>query len=54
MKVMLVNSSPKQDGCTATALGIVASHVWYGIQFLRGLCADHAPCEYIGKDHART
>ena len=22
MKVMLVNSSPKQDGCTATALGI--------------------------------
>ena len=36
----------------ATALGIVASHVWYGIQFFRGLCAGKAPCEYIGKDHA--
>ena len=34
------------------ASGIVASHVWYGVQFLRGLCADRAPCEYIGKDHA--
>lgn len=36
------------------ASGIVASHVWYGVQFLRGLCADRAPCEYIGRDHALT
>ncbi len=35
-----------------TALGIVLSHVWYGLQFLRGLCAAKAPCEYIGADHA--
>ena len=31
--------------------GIVASHAWYGVQFLRGLCAGRAPCEFIGKDH---
>ena len=35
-----------------TELGVVLSHVWYGIQFLRGLCASKAPCEFIGKDHA--
>ena len=32
--------------------GVVSSHVWYGVQFFRGLCARKAPCEYIGKDHA--
>ena len=36
-----------------TALGVVASHVCYGIQFVRGLCAKKAPCEFIGKDHAQ-
>jgi len=36
----------------ATWLGIAASHLWYGWQFLRGLCAGKAPCEFIGKDHA--
>ena len=36
----------------ATELGVFLSHVWYGIQFLRGLCASRAPCEFIGKDHA--
>ena len=36
-----------------TALGVFASHVWYGIRFIQGLCARKAPCEYIGKDHAQ-
>ena len=35
-----------------TATGVVASHIWYGIRFLQGLCAKRAPCEFIGKDHA--
>ena len=34
-----------------TALGVVASHLTYGVQFVRGLCASKAPCEFIGKDH---
>ena len=34
-----------------TGLGIFASHVWYGVEFVRGLCASKAPCEYIGRDH---
>ena len=36
-----------------TAAGVGASHVWYGIRFIQGLCAKKAPCEYIGKDHAQ-
>ncbi len=35
-----------------TELGVFLSHVWYGVQFMRGLCAHRAPCEFIGKDHA--
>ncbi len=35
-----------------TEIGVFLSHVWYGIQFMRGLCAAKAPCEFIGKDHA--
>ena len=35
-----------------TEIGVCLSHVWYGIQFLRGLFAHRAPCEFIGKDHA--
>ena len=35
-----------------TASGVFATHVWYGLRFVRGLCANKAPCEYIGKDHA--
>ncbi|MBE6396919.1 MAG: glycosyltransferase [Lentisphaerae bacterium] len=35
-----------------TELGVFLSHVWYGVQFLRGLLAHKAPCEFIGKDHA--
>ena len=32
--------------------GVFLSHVWYGVQFLRGLLAHKAPCEFIGADHA--
>ena len=35
-----------------TAVGVFASHVVYGVQFLRGLIASRAPCEFIGSDHA--
>lgn len=35
-----------------TALGIVISHLIYGVRFVQGLCARKAPCEFIGKDHA--
>ena len=35
-----------------TAAGVFATHVWYGLRFVQGLCAKKAPCEYIGKDHA--
>lgn len=35
-----------------TWLGVVASHLWYGVRFVQGLCARRAPCEYIGRDHA--
>ena len=34
-----------------TWLGVVTSHIWYGIRFVCGLCAAKAPCEYIGRDH---
>ena len=35
-----------------TAAGVVASHFTYGVQFIRGLAASRAPCEFIGGDHA--
>ena len=35
-----------------TALGVLASHLCYGVQFVRGLLAAKAPCEFIGRDHA--
>lgn len=34
-----------------TAAGVVASHLTYGVTFLRGLLARQAPCEFIGADH---
>ena len=34
------------------ALGVVASHITYGVRFAQGLVARKAPCEFIGKDHA--
>ncbi|MGN0846905.1 MAG: glycosyltransferase [Kiritimatiellia bacterium] len=36
-----------------TWLGVIASHLCYGLRFVQGLCARKAPCEYIGADHAR-
>jgi len=36
-----------------TAAGVVLTHIWYGVQFVRGLCASRAPCEFIGKDRAK-
>ncbi len=50
--VALTTFSMKPHHWIVTFFGVVASHVWYGIQFIRGLCAKKAPCEYIGKDHA--
>ncbi len=35
-----------------SAVGVFCSHVWYGVRFIQGLCAERAPCEFIGKDHA--
>ena len=34
-----------------TWAGVFLSHLWYGIQFARGICARRAPCEFIGRDH---
>ena len=51
--VALTTFSLKPHHWLLTAAGVVASHVWYGIRFIQGLCAKKAPCEYIGKDHAR-
>ena len=50
--VALTTVSLKPHHWLLTALGVVASHVWYGIRFIQGLMARRAPCEYIGKDHA--
>ena len=33
--------------------GVFISHIVYGAEFLYGLLARRAPCEFIGKDHAR-
>ena len=51
--VALTSFSFKPHHWLLTAAGVVASHVWYGIRFIQGLCAKKAPCEYIGKDHAQ-
>ena len=50
--VVITSFSLKPHYWVLTALGVVSSHVWYGIRFMQGLCAKKAPCEYIGKDHA--
>lgn len=36
-----------------TALGVLATHICYGVRFMQGLCAYAAPCEFIGKDKAK-
>ena len=37
-----------------TACGVLATHVTYGIRFMGGLLARRAPCEFIGRDHAKA
>ena len=51
--VVVTTFSLKPHVWLLTGLGVIASHVWYGVCFFRGLCAGKAPCEYIGKDHAQ-
>ena len=36
-----------------TAIGVAASHIVYGVRLIQGLSAKKAPCEFIGKDHAK-
>jgi len=50
--VLLTSFSFKPHHWILTAVGVVLSHIWYGVRFIQGLCAAKAPCEYIGKDHA--
>ena len=50
--VVITTFSIRPHHWLLTAMGVVSSHVWYGIRFIQGLCAKKAPCEYIGKDHA--
>jgi len=50
--VAITTFSLKPHRWLVTAAGVISSHVWYGIQFFRGISAKKAPCEYIGKDHA--
>ena len=52
--VALTSFSFKPHHWLLTAAGVVASHVWYGVRFIQGLCAKKAPCEFIGKDHAQS
>ncbi len=35
-----------------TFVGVVVTHLAYGVRFVQGLLARKAPCEFIGKDHA--
>ena len=50
--VAITSFSLKPHHWFLTAVGVISSHVWYGIRFIQGLCARKAPCEFIGKDHA--
>ncbi len=49
--VLLTTFSFSPVAWLLTVMGVVASHIWYGVRFAQGLCAGKAPCEYIGKDH---
>ncbi len=35
-----------------TFVGVVVTHLAYGVRFVQGLLARKVPCEFIGKDHA--
>ena len=50
--VLLSSASLNPATWLLTAAGVFASHVTYGVRFIQGVCANKAPCEYIGKDHA--
>ena len=52
--VVLTTASANPLSWLLTAAGVVASHVTYGVQFLRGLSARRAPCEFIGADHGSS
>lgn len=32
-------------------VGVVVTHLTYGVRFIQGMLAKQAPCEFIGKDH---
>ncbi len=49
--VLVTTISPNLVKWLITAAGVVATHFTYGVQFVRGLVAKKAPCEFIGKDH---
>ena len=51
--VVLTTVSLRPHVWLLTGLGVMATHVWYGIRFVQGLLARHAPCEFIGADHAQ-
>ena len=51
--VLLTTISWRPHVWLLTALGVIASHITYGIRFLQGLLARRAPCEFIGTDHAQ-
>ena len=49
--VILTSAAKNPVTWLLTAVGVVASHITYGIQFFCGLVARKAPCEFIGADH---
>ncbi len=51
--VLLSTFAPNPLTWLLTAAGLFTTHVTYGVRFLQGLLAAKAPCEFIGKDHAR-
>ena len=51
LAVALTSADWRLHRWVLTALGVVLSHLWYGVEFMRGLLARRAPCEFIGGDH---
>lgn len=50
--VVITTFSIKPHHWILTIIGVISSHIWYGVRFIQGIFAKKAPCEYIGKDHA--